>query len=135
MLSLCIVQHSHLAVCQSQIKQQASQVAVDFTDILEQAKKTEHDSHNMTAGIWTDGSLADTEDGLPRRKTRIYISDSMTLRIGPVTKLGHDQPGTKDGDLTQPAKKKRKGKAERNRIKREAEALADKHHPALPVTA
>ena len=91
-------------------------MAIEADVILNQAAKMRQASQRHIAALWTDGSLGNI-DGLPDRKTRIYISDSM------VCKSSQQLSAVIDGEHSpggQPAKKKRKGKAERNRLKREA---------------
>ena len=101
-----------------QIQQQAAQVAINAAKILAQAERLKQAAAPDTAQLWTDGSLGENE-GLPPRKTRIYISSSAA-----VTDNSSSAPSTaKFTDGGQPSKKKRKGKAERNRVKRQA-ALA-----------
>ena len=123
-----------------QVLQQAGQVAVDATYLVQQASKSKQASQQTIADIWTDGSLADTEDGLPNRQTRIYIPESMACRkqtsrpkhshepVMPLDNSSNDSAGI-------PAKKKRKGKAERNRLKRGAEALAAQPQADVSVAA
>ena len=89
-----------------QVQQQAAQVAIDAAQILAQAERLKRAAAPDTAEVWTDGSLG-KDEGLPPRKTRIYIPSSAAVR-----------GNSSSAPLT--AKKKRKGKAERNRLKREA---------------
>ncbi len=99
-----------------QVLEQAARVAIEADVILNQAAKVRQASQRHIGALWTDGSLGNI-DGLPDRKTRIYISDST------VCKASQQSPAAIDGQHSlgeQPAKKKRKGKAERNRLKREA---------------
>lgn len=103
-----------------QIQQQAAQVAIDAAQILAQAESLKQAAAPDTAEVWTDGSLG-KDEGLPPRKTRIYISSSAAVK-GTSSSAPFTASST-DGE--QPSKKKRKGKAERNRLKREA-ALAPK---------
>lgn len=101
-----------------QIAMQAAQVAVDAAQILAQAERLKHAAASDTAEVWIDGSLGE-EEGLPPRQTRIYIPTSAARRSdssSASSAAGNTEAG-------QPAKKKRKGKAERNRLKRDA-ALA-----------
>lgn len=97
-------------------------MALDAAQILAQAKRLQQAAASGVAEVWTDGSLGEDE-GLPARKTRIYIPSSAAVK-GNSSSAPH-QPGLAASDTAggQPAKKKRKGKAERNRQKREA-ALA-----------
>ncbi|KAL0055870.1 hypothetical protein WJX82_005240 [Trebouxia sp. C0006] len=66
-------------VLELQILEQAARVAIEADVILNQAAKMRQASQRHIAALWTDGSLGNT-DGLPDRKTRIYISDSMISR-------------------------------------------------------
>ena len=101
-----------------QIQQQAAQVAVDAALILAQAQGLKQAAAPDTAEVWTDGSLG-KDEGLPPRKTRIYIPSSDAVKGD-----SSSAPSTANSsDGGQPFKKQRKGKAERNRLKREA-ALA-----------
>lgn len=95
---------------------QAAQVAVDAAQILAQAKRLKCAAAADTAEVWIDGSLGEAE-GLPPRKTRIYIPTSAARR-GNSSSAPSAAGKTEAG---QPVKKKRKGKAERNRLKREAD--------------
>lgn len=101
-----------------QIQMQAAQVAVDAAQILAQAERLKHAAAPDTAEVWIDGSLGEA-DGLPPRSTRIYIPTSAARRGDSASAPS----ATSKTEAGQPAKKKRKGKAERNRLKREA-ALA-----------
>ncbi len=97
-------------------------MAIEADVILHQAAKMRQASQRHIAALWTDGSLGNI-DGLPDRKTRIYISDSMVCKTSQVVTTYQQPPAVIDGQRSlgeQPAKKKRKGKAERNRLKREA---------------
>lgn len=100
-----------------QILQQAAQVAIDTVQILAQANKLKKTAAPGIAGLWTDGSLGE-DDELPARKTRIYIPSSAAVRGKTLPAADHSglACNTVSG---QPAKKKRKGKAERNKLKRE----------------
>ena len=123
-----LIRCTDLCVSQ-QVLQQAGLVAVDTAYLVQQASKSKRASQQTIADIWTDGSLADTENGLPNRQTRIYIPESMARRTQTSqSKHGLDHVAllhNSSNDSTgMPAKKKRKGKAERHRLKREAEALA-----------
>ena len=101
-----------------QVQLQAAQVAVDAAQILAQAERLKQAAAPDTAELWTDGSLGEDE-GLPPRKSRIYISSTAAVRC-----TSSSAPTTANStDGGQNVKKKRKGKAERNRLKREA-ALA-----------
>lgn len=106
----------HTARLGLQVLEQAARVAIEADVILTQAANIRQASQRHIAALWTDGSLGNN-DGLPDRKTRIYIPNSM------VCKSSQQSPIVIDGQHSlgeQPAKKKRKGKAERNRLKREA---------------
>ncbi|KAL0025052.1 hypothetical protein WJX79_002625 [Trebouxia sp. C0005] len=61
---------------EDQVLERAAWVAVEADVILNQAAKMRQASQRHIAALWTDGSLGDI-DGLPDRKTRIYISDSI----------------------------------------------------------
>lgn len=98
-----------------QIQMQAAQVAVDAAHILAQADKLKCAAAADTAEVWIDGSLGEAE-GLPPRKTRIYIPASAARR----SDSSLAPSAARKTDDGQPAKKKRKGKAERNRLKHEA---------------
>jgi len=111
-----------------QFLQQAAQVAVDADSIIQTAVKLKKACQHNTADIWIDGSLG-SNDGLPDRKTRIYIAAAMAnkRKATATEKSQIGVPGqppacvsaaTSDG--VQPVKKKRKGKSERNRLKKEA---------------
>ena len=102
-----------------QVWQQAATVAVKPEDIMSQAAKAKHAAQSHIADIWEDGSLG-TSDGLPGRTTRIYIDSSMTKKHSSAS--FPSQSNVVTADSAQPAKKKRKGKAERKRLKREAAA-------------
>ena len=98
-----------------QVQQQAAQVAIDAAQILAQAERLKQAAAPDTAEVWTDGSLG-KDEGLPPRKTRIYIPSSAAVRGN-----SSSAPLTANSiNGGQPSKKKRKGKAERNRLKREA---------------
>lgn len=101
-----------------QVQLQAAQVAIDAAQILAQAEELKQAAAPDTAQIWTDGSLGEDE-GLPPRKTRIYIPSSAAVSCtsSPLPSTANSTGGG------QPVRKKRKGKSERNRLKREA-ALA-----------
>lgn len=104
-----------------QVLEQAARVAIEADVILNQAAKMRQASLRHIAALWTDGSLGNI-DGLPSRKTRIYISDSMVCKSSQVVTTYQQSPAVIDGQHSpgeQPTKKKRKGKAERNRLKRE----------------
>lgn len=106
-----------------QVLEQAARVAIEADIILNQAAKLRQASRRHIAALWTDGSLGHI-DGLPDRKTRIYIPDSMVSRSSQAVTEYQQSPAVVGGQHSlkeQPAKKKkRKGKAERNRLKREA---------------
>ncbi len=105
-----------------QVLKQAARVAIEAEVVLNQAAKTRQASQRHIAALWTDGSLGKI-NGLPDRKTRIYIPDSMICKTSQVVTEYQQSPAVIDGQHSlgeQPAKKKRKGKAERNRLKREA---------------
>ncbi|DBA72890.1 TPA: hypothetical protein ACH3X2_009853 [Trebouxia sp. C0005] len=107
---------------EDQVLERAAWVAVEADVILNQAAKMRQASQRHIAALWTDGSLGDI-DGLPDRKTRIYISDSIVCKSSQVVTPYQQSPAVIDGQHPpgeQPAKKKRKGKAERNRLKQEA---------------
>ena len=110
------------AILGLQVLEQAARVAIEADVILNQAAKMQQASQRHIAALWTDGSLGNV-DGLPDRKTRIYIPESMLCKTSQVITENQQSPAVIDGQHSlgeQPAKKKRKGKAERNRLKREA---------------
>ena len=87
------------------------------------ALKARLESQPNVAEVWLDGNLGE-RDGMPDRQTRIYIPADQAAPGGAIT-IRHTQ---QTGLEAVPAKKKRKGKAERNRIKKEQEqALGSKH--------
>lgn len=101
---------------------QAASVAVDGRSITSYADQMKLKCLHAVAPLWTDGNLGDN-NGLPERKTRIYIPEDMALPGRSVRVADCAREASNNG--TAPAKKKRKGKAERNRLKREHEqALA-----------
>lgn len=110
------------AANEQQILQQAAEVAIDTSQILAQANKLKQTAAPGIAGVWTDGSLGE-DDGLPARKTRIYIPSSAAVRANTAPAASQSAAAAGNSASGQPVKKKRKGKAERNRLKREA-ALA-----------
>ncbi|KAL0023669.1 hypothetical protein WJX77_011620 [Trebouxia sp. C0004] len=61
-----------------QVFNQAARVAIEADIILKQAAKMQQVSQRHIATLWTDGSLGNI-DGLPDRKSRIYIPDSMPV--------------------------------------------------------
>ena len=95
---------------------QAATVAVSSSSIMSYAIKRRLESQPGIAEVWLDGSLGD-RDGLPGRKTRIYIPADQAQPGGDITVVN---TRLTDSEAA-PAKKKRKGKAERNRIKKEQE--------------
>ena len=110
---------------------QAATVAVDGSSIMSYALKTRLNSQPGIAEVWLDGSLGD-RDGLPDRKTRIYIPADQARPEGDITIVHTQQIGSEAA----PAKKKRKGKAERNRIKKEQEqALGSTMAVVQPATS
>lgn len=116
--------------------QQAAQVAVEGHHILQLAAKHQQLLKQDIAEVWTDGSLGSI-DGLPDRKTRTYIPDSMAHRqsrqSAPASQQ-HTAASSEEVDHgSQPAKKKRKGKSERNRLKREAAEQATLGHAHVSV--
>lgn len=102
-----------------QVCVQAAAVAVDSTAIMHFADQYKCKHQHVVAPVWTDGNLGNKE-GLPDRKTRIYIPADMAQPGGVVSTVRVSEQKTADTDGP-PAKKKRKGKAERNRLKREQE--------------
>ena len=102
-----------------QVWQQAATVAVKPEDIMSQAANARHAAQAQIAEIWLDGSLG-SHDGLPGRNTRIYIDSSMARKH--TSASVPKESNSVSAESAQPAKKKRKGKAERNRLKREAAA-------------
>ena len=103
------------SVCAVQTLQQAQAVAVDAHSIVAQAAQLQQAAQLHIADVWVDGHLGNNE-GLPNRKTRIYIPESMACQEA----VGKQDTKACAADNMQPAKKKRKGKSERNRLKREA---------------
>ncbi|KAL3140362.1 hypothetical protein ABBQ38_004623 [Trebouxia sp. C0009 RCD-2024] len=115
-------QNTRLPAVPPVILQQAAEVAIDTSQILAQANKLKQTAAPGIAGVWTDGSLGE-DDGLPARKTRIYIPSSAAVRANTAPAASQSAAAAGNSASGQPVKKKRKGKAERNRLKREA-ALA-----------
>lgn len=114
-----------------QVTLQAASVAVDSTSITHYAEKARLTSQRNIADLWTNGSLGD-KDGLPDRKTRIYIGADMAR---PAVHTSKDSNSESVSEGAAPAKKKRKGKAERNRLKKEQEqALVGSTAAVLPKT-
>lgn len=95
---------------------QAATVAVDASSIVSCALKARLESEPNVAELWANGNLGE-RDGLPDRKTRIYIPADQARPGGGITIVHTQQIGLEAAR----AKKKRKGKAERNRIKKEQE--------------
>ena len=107
---------------------QSADVAVEAAIIVMQAASMKQSAQRNVAELWTDGSLGGN-DGLPERKTRIYIPATMACKQSTKSKKSTlASAGSQSGvdasviDGGQPPRKKRKGKSERNRLKKEAEA-------------
>lgn len=116
--------------------QQAAEVAVEAEYILQQSAKQQQICRQDIAEVWTDGSLGSI-DGLPDRKTRIYIPYSIahqhSRQLAPASQQHTAATSEEVVHGSQPAKKKRKGKSERNRLKREAAEQATFGHAHVSV--